>query len=306
MPVVHRPGVERAIEALAAKQFGAFGRDQALALGATRRMIGRRVEDGAWPRILPGVHRVAAVAGLTRQLAMAATLWSAPGGLVSHQTAARLWALDGITTREVHLTVPTGRSLRSATVTVHHTGDLLPVDVGQRGPIRVTSALRTAIDLAGVVVPETLEVAIESALRRGLFTVGQLRWRADALMGPGRRGSSELRALLDRHDLGRTDSRWEVATARILESAGFGPPTRQHLIRSNGTEIARVDLAYPDANLVIEYDSDQWHSGTERRHHDAARRNQLRALGWTVVEVTPATLRRPQHFLTTVETVLAA
>jgi hypothetical protein len=147
-------------------------------------------------------------------------------------------------------------------VKVHHTGELLPADVGVRGPIAVTSALRTAIDLAGLVVPEVLEVAIESALRRGLFTVGQLRWRADLLMGTGRRGSSELRTLLDHHDLGRTDSGWEVRTAQLLERAGFGAPVRQHPILDGSREIARADLAYPDANLVIEYDSDQWHSGT--------------------------------------------
>jgi hypothetical protein len=41
--------------------------------------------------------------------------------------------------------------------------------------VSVTWALRTAIDLAGVVVPEVLEIAIESASRRRLFSVGQLR-----------------------------------------------------------------------------------------------------------------------------------
>jgi very-short-patch-repair endonuclease len=306
MPMKHRPGVERAIEQLATTQFGSFTREQALELGATRRMIGRRVEDGAWPHVLPGVHRLSAVAGSTRQLAMAATLWSAPDGVVSHETAAVLWGFEGITTRAVHLTVPKGRSLRSSKVKVHHTRDLLPADVGWCGPIRVTSALRTAIDLAGVIVPEKLEVAIESALRRGLFTVGQLQWRADSLMGPGRPGSSELRALLDRHDVGRTDSSWEVRTAQLLERAGLGAPVRQHRISDGGREIARVDLAYPDAKVVIEYDSGQWHSGTQRRHRDADRRNRLWALGWTVIEVTPATLRDPGRLVAMIETVLAA
>jgi very-short-patch-repair endonuclease len=306
MPVNHTQCVERAIEALAGQQIGLVGRDQAIGLGATRRMLDYRVKHGAWPLILPGVYRISVSAGLTRQLAMAATIWSAPDGLVSHETAAVLWGFEGIQTRSVHLTVPTGRRLRSPTVKVHRTGDLLPADFGWCGPIAVTSALRTAIDLAGLVVPEVLEIAIESGLRRGLFTVGQLRWRADALMGTGRRGSSELRVLLDRHDLGRTDSSWEVRTAQLLERAGLGAPVRQHPIYDHGREIARADLAYPDAHLVIEYDSDQWHSGTARRHNDAARRNQLRALGRTVIEVTPATLRQPKQFLTAIETVLAA
>jgi hypothetical protein len=57
---------------------------------------------------------------------------------------------------------------------------------------------------------------------------------------------------------------------------------------------------------VIEYDSDAWHTGVTRRHRDADRRNRLRALGWTVVEVTPATLRDPGSFVALVRSLLAA
>jgi hypothetical protein len=304
---MQRPqSVERAIEALAMQQFGAFSRVQALELGATRNTIEHRVASGAWPLVLPRVHRFAVVAGSLRQSAMAACLWSAPDGLVSRQTAAVLWGFEGIAHDRVHITVPQGRSLRSPNVSVHHTGDLLPADVGRRGPIAVTSALRTAIDLAGVVDVGTLEVAIESALRRRLFSVGQLRWRSDALMGTGRPGSASLRALLEQRNLGRTDSGWEVRTAQLLISAGLPEPTRQHSVRDGNTEVARVDLAYPEARVVLEYDSDRWHSGTLRRHANAARRNQLKALGWTVLEVTPATLRNPATLVSQITLVLVA
>ena len=250
----HTQCVERTIEALANGQFGVFARDQALELGATRRMIDYRVQHGAWTIVLPGVLRAAVVASSLQQQAMAACLWSAPDGLVSHQTAAELWAFEGITTDRMHVTVPASRSLRSEKVTVHHTTDLLPADVGRRGPIAVTSALRTAIDLAGVVAADVLEIAIESALRRGLFSTGQVRWRADALLGTGRRGSASLRALLEARQMGRTDSGWEVRTAQVLVAAGFPPPTRQHCIRVEGKVVARVDLAYPESKLLLAAD----------------------------------------------------
>jgi very-short-patch-repair endonuclease len=237
---------------------------------------------------------------------MAAALWSAPDGLVSHATAAALWGFEGIVTDEIDVTVSARRRLRSHHVRVHRVGDLLPADVARRGPIAVTSALRTAIDLAGVVDADVLEVAIESALRRRLFSVGQLRWRSEALMGTGRPGTRRLRDLLERRDVGRSDSGWEVRTAQILVAAGFPSPARQHPIRVNGKVIARADLAYPDARLILEYDSDEWHSGVTRRHQDAQRRNRLRALGWTVLEVTPVTLRRPTELIELVELVLAA
>jgi very-short-patch-repair endonuclease len=194
---------------------------------------------------------------------------------------------------EVHVTVGAVRRLRSGRVVVHRTKNVIAADIGRRGPIAVTSPLRTAIDLASVLDADVLEIAIESALRRRLFTVGQLRWRSDALMGTGRPGSASLRALLDRHQLGEADSAWEVKTAQLLEGAGFDSPTRQYSVRDDGREIARADLACPDQRVILEYDSDQWHTGTSRRHKDAARRNRLRALGWTVLEVTPAQLRTP-------------
>ncbi|HEY3721825.1 MAG TPA: hypothetical protein VGN59_00555 [Acidimicrobiia bacterium] len=296
----------RTIEAQAVEQLGVFSRAQAIELGVTRHAIAHRVKTGAWPLVLAGVHRVAVIRPSSAQLAMAATLWSSPDGLVSHATAAQLWGLEGIVSDRVHLTVPTGRSLRSTVVMVHHTGDLLPADVGRVGPIAVTSPLRTAIDLAGVVDAETLEIAIESALRRRLFSVGQLRWRATLLAGTGRRGSTALRHLIARRDLGRSDSRWELRAAQLLERAGLGTPVRQHPIRANGREIARADLAYPERRIVVEYDSDRWHTGVDRRHRDAARRNRLRALGWIVVEVTPAQLRDPAGLIAVVEAVLAA
>jgi hypothetical protein len=166
--------------------------------------------------------------------------------------------------------------------------------------------LRTAVDLAAVVPEASLEVAIESALRRRLFSIGQLRWRVQALAGKGRPGSAVLRDLLTDHGLGRSESTPEVDLFRILAVSPLGAPERQYAVRTSGRLVARVDLAYPDALVAIEYDSDTWHSTAAQRHHDADRRNRLRAAGWTVVEVTPALLREPDRLLAVVGPLLRA
>jgi very-short-patch-repair endonuclease len=54
--------------------------------------------------------------------------------------------------------------------------------------------------------------------------------------------------------------------------------------------IARVDLAYPDLRIAVEYDSGRWHSGRRRRESDLERRNRLTAVGWRVVHVTASQL----------------
>jgi hypothetical protein len=297
---------DRQLEALAAAQFGAFSRRQARDLGASPAMIEHRLGTGAWLLVLPGVFRLASAPHSSRQSATAVTLWSAPDGLVALTAAAKLWELDGDWGSRVHVLLRKGRGLRSSKVTLHHTTNLLPADIGALGPIRLTSPLRTVIDLARVLDTDALELAIESGLRRSLFSVGQLRWRAEALVGTGRPGSKTLRRLLERDDLGKTDSGWEVRTSQVLERAGLARPVRQHEVRLQGRFVAKPDLSYPQARIALEYDSDRWHTGVAQRHADAARRNRLRALGWTVIEVTPATLRHPDDLVALVATALAA
>jgi hypothetical protein len=218
---------------------------------------------------------------------------------VSLQAAAHLWDLDVTCGTRVHVLLPSLRRLPSSKVTVHHTNDLLPADIATLGPVRLTSPLRTVIDLAAGLDADARELAIESGLRRRLFSVGQLRWRSEPLLGTGRPGSTSLRRLLERDDLGRTDSGWEVRTSQALEHAGLPRPVRQHEVRVDGRAIAEPDLSYPEAWIAFEYDSDRWHTGVARRHADAERRNRLRALGWTVIEVTPASLRHPDALVAT-------
>jgi very-short-patch-repair endonuclease len=240
------------------------------------------------------------------QRLMAASLWSAPDGLISHATAATLWRFDDVVTDEIHVTTPMTRHLRAEGLSLHRVANLLPADRSCHRGVALTSPLRTAVDLAAVLDPAVLEVAIESALRRRLFSVRQLRWRAEALMGTGRVGSAALRRLLESRELGRSESAPEVEVARMLAAAGLGEPVRQYEIRVDGRLVARVDLAYTEARLVIEYDSDAWHTGVTHRHRDADRRNRLRALGWTVIEVTPATLRDPGSFVALVRSLVLA
>lgn len=159
------------------------------------------------------------------------------------------------------------------------------------GPISVTSALRTVLDLAGEVDGLTLEVVIEDGIRRKLFTVGRLEWRASVRLGKGVAGSAVVRELVARHGLGRTDSGWELRVARVLTDAGFPEPDRQLEVHTSMGEL-HVDLGYPGPPVVaFEYDSDRWHSSVRERHADAARRNALRLAGVVVVEVTSALVR---------------
>ncbi len=285
-------GIERSIEDLASQQFGVFSRRQATGLGATRRMIGARLESGRWVARLPGIYRVAAARSTFRQRAIAAALWAGPSAFISHTSAAVLWGLEGVSRpSEIHVTIAGRRRLRHDGIVVHCTEELIEADRATVGPLVVTSPLRTALDLAGVLDALGSEILIEDCLRRGLVSIGQLRWRSSPRSGNGVSGSTVIRTLLERHDLGMSDSGWEVRVADVLTGAGLPHPVRQFKV-STPVGDRHVELGYPGPPVVaFEYDSDAWHFGVRRRHDDAARRNALRVSGCLAIEVTPSLMR---------------
>lgn len=50
--------------------------------------------------------------------------------------------------------------------------------------------------------------------------------------------------------------------------------------------MGRIDLALPHHKVAIEVDGYRWHSGRRAWRRDLERRNELTALGWTVLHAT--------------------
>lgn len=59
-----------------------------------------------------------------------------------------------------------------------------------------------------------------------------------------------------------------------------------------------VDLRWHEQRVIVEYDSDHWHSSARARRRDAARHNDLTSWGWSVLHVTWPQLRdHPERIL---------
>jgi hypothetical protein len=129
--------------------------------------------------------------------------------------------LDGVEAEKPELWIPPTHGARSDLVVVHR-GELESVDRRREGPIRLTSAARTLIDLAGSLSDEDLCAAVEDAIHRGLTTPFNISRRLDAVGGKGRVGSARLRAILADRGSGRAaESRLEVRIWRVLRAAGL-------------------------------------------------------------------------------------
>jgi very-short-patch-repair endonuclease len=72
-----------------------------------------------------------------------------------------------------------------------------------------------------------------------------------------------------------------------------------------GGFIARLDLAWPERKVAIEYDGA--HHLSRRQHsRDLERHNRLRAAGWTVLQVDAAQFARFDAIVATLARLLAA
>jgi very-short-patch-repair endonuclease len=170
-------------------------------------------------------------------------------------------------------------------VKVHRT-ELAELDVEIHEGVPVSSALRTAWDVAAVEPLATAVAALDAMVRAGTVQPAGLTAMADA--GAGRWGVTRVRrafSLVDARAESAPESRVRVA----LALAGL-EPVPQHEVRVDGRFIARVDLAWPEARLALEYEGAYHFEGIQIVRDDA-RFERLIAAGWRVIRLSAADLR---------------
>jgi hypothetical protein len=118
------------------------------------------------------------------------------------------------------------------------------------------------------------------------------------------RGSRLAREIAARAD-GLAESPQETRVRLILVRAGLPAPQAQHRIFDDDGFVARVDFAWPEHRLALEYDG-QWHAEPGQFARDRRRLNRLVAAGWRVVFVTAADLYRPELLVARIAAALAA
>lgn len=290
----HASVLDVRIAAIAAAQIGLVTHDQALANGATPRAIQRRVTGKLWVATFPGVYALAGAPTGWHQDVLAACLATSSTAVASHRAAARLWGLPGFERSGVEVSVRGDRWHRLRGVACHRSTDLAPSDRTAIGPIPITRIERTLIDVARCTPAARLEEAIDAAVARHLTTYRRIERRFTQLARRGRPGVTTMRSVLESRPptAAAPESVQERRLLRSLASAGFPPPVPQYEIRERGRLVARVDAAYPDRQIAIEYDSYLFHGGRRQHERDARRANRLRALGWEVIVATAADLRR--------------
>lgn len=204
------------------------------------------------------------------------------GGVLAGYSAARLLGAD-CAPREASAEVLMPRRYRPRPGLVIRYGRVRDEDVAWAAGCRVTSASRTAWDLARRLALVEAVVAVDSLAHRREFEPADLLARRAA--EPGARGCRRLDRIVALADP-RAESPGETRLRLLLIVRGGLPaPSAQFRVRNEyGVVVARVDLAYPEAKPALEYDGIE-HYTRARAERDRARDAELAGLGWETVRV---------------------
>jgi very-short-patch-repair endonuclease len=288
------------VNRVAEHHHGVFAAHHLRALDVADHVRRHRLETGRWEQVHERVYRVVGNPLTWRGQVLAACWAGGTRAVASHRSGAELRLLPGRSDRIVEITCPRWRRAQHDGLVVHESLVIDDEDTEIVERIPVTTVPRTLFDLAGVVGKDTLDLAVATALRQRSTTHAQLAATLDRLGRRGRRGTTKFRQVLELHarDRAQTESEAEHLVLRLIEKHGLPTPVPQFEIRRpDGGLVARVDFAYPDLQIAIEYDSYAHHLGTEAHDHDGTRRNAVLRAGWYPITATAADLRNGGHEL---------
>jgi len=272
---------EKALSGLATRQHGVASRSQLAALGFGPKAIEAALAEGRLTSIHEEVFGVGHMRIPQRGYWWAAVLAYGPGAVLSHHSAATLWELRRSPMRPVHVTAGRGRQgvRRREGIWIHRC-KLRPEETTKHEGIPVTIVSRTLFDFAEVAPYGELKKTAEAADRRNLLRLRELESICER--GRGRRALRSVRRLLV--ELGAPAegrSPLEIRFAEFLRKYDIPYPAQNVLVL--GWE---VDALWPEAKLVVELDSWEYHGDRAAFERDRARDPELMLAGYRTVRIT--------------------
>ena len=215
---------------------------------------------------------------------MAAVLAAGPVAVLSHRTAAALWAIRDSSSGNIEVTAP--RERRRPGVTVHR-AVLPPDERDEHEGIPVTTPARTLLDLAAVLDEHQLARACERAEALRLGSPTSLQDLVDRY--PRRPGTPAIRRVLEAQRVTPTRTRTELE--RLLLSFLDAENLPRPLVNERLGDI-EPDFRWPEQRLIVETDGFETHGTRAAFERDRARDRALQAAGWRVIRVTRRQLER--------------
>jgi very-short-patch-repair endonuclease len=276
-------GKDRAVARLAERQHGVVARRQLLGLGLGRVAVIERLRHGHLHEIHRGVYVVGARRISRKGRWMAAVLAGGVGTVLSHRSAARLWRLTPPAAEVIEVSSPASTRTRRHGIAGHRSS-LRDDEWLVHDAIPVTSPFRTIFDLAAMVSMRELERAFHEAEAREVTDRVSLPMLLERY--PGRRGSKNLRALLEgREPIGITRNDFEEAFVALVDRHSL-PRPRMNADLSIRGRFFEIDALWERERVAVELDSRGIHGTHKKFESDRLRDRLLVAAGWRAMRIT--------------------
>ncbi|WP_026356868.1 type IV toxin-antitoxin system AbiEi family antitoxin domain-containing protein [Mycobacterium sp. 141] len=204
-------------------------------------------------------------------------------------TAAAIHGFDTEHPPDLHVLNPPCGQLRSVDGLIVHRRDGAPLTfVDDR---YTTAPAWTAVEVARALRRPRALATLDAALRSGTCTRTGL-WQA-AIAQAGRRGIVNVRNLIALADA-RAESPMESEARLVMLDGGLPTPELQYEIVDGNGQPRRLDFAWPEHRVAVEYDSLDWHGNPDALRDDRRRTAALMAIDWIVIAIVFEDVRHRQ------------
>jgi len=268
---------------------GVFLGSHAVAQGGVTRS---QLQSGLYRRLLHNVYADPRLTADHRLFARAALLLMPDDAVLAGRTAAAWYdaPFAAATDAVLVLTKPDTSCRGPRGVRVHRrpfgAHEVVTLE-DEGGEVRLTTPLRTAWEICAL---EPMASAV--ALLDGMTRAGHLD--REALNGlvsstKGRWGSRRVAKVVPLVD-GRSQSPPESWVRVACARAGLPAPVPQFVVVDGDEFLGKVDLAWPEQRLIVEYEGAYHFEGLQIARDDQ-RYERLIAAGWRVIRLSAADLR---------------
>jgi hypothetical protein len=266
-----------AIRELAGRQSGNVSRRQLLAQGLGVEAIKARLRNGSLVTRYHGVYALAPARQDPQALIAAAVLAGGPTAVASHASAAWLWGFLARYDPPPEISLPTG-DRRPRNILTHRCPSLQPRDITRQRGVPTTTRARTILDIAPQLTEKALTRLVNDERREG-------RVRPEALQdiverNPLHPGTTLLEPFVE-DPRAPTDSPLEDDFLAFIRR--FNLPMPQTNIWLHGR---KVDVFYPEANLIVELDGWPFHNDQDTFRDDRERDTENLKRGLATMRMT--------------------
>jgi G:T-mismatch repair DNA endonuclease (very short patch repair protein) len=252
----------------------------------------KQLRSSIWRRLRQDVYADAALVVTHRLLVSAVGLTLPERAGFTGLSAATLWGVPDVAgpADPVDVLVPAGTrwnpgpGVRVRSVSRGQ-------ELVRRGRWLCATRVDTAVDLIRWGGTEDAVVLLDRLCLNGMVRLDDVRAAVQDL--PRCQGSAQARRVAQLAD-GTAESPQESRLRLLFGRVGLPAPVAQFRVFDDEGLVGRVDFAYPDLKIAIEYDG-LWHAEPGQFAKDRKRLNRLVAAGWTVLDVTAADMRHPER-----------